>query len=603
MISILINSLYTHHLLAVPRTLKGNILQLAKDEHIQDKIHAEQIKIMHSSIPLILFTNFVVVWALSYGFSDVVSQTSLKICLGLMFVMVAVRAGLYFNYKDKLDSKDLRPLALSLIIGSALAGVLWATLSLLYLPADNQIYQIFLLGGLMVMAGGSAFTFSIYLPCYFAYIPATLLPITLQFFIIGDKFHNTLGIISVTYFLVLTLFNIKINKHFKATLALRFENLVLIEQLKQQKEEAERANKAKSKFLAAASHDLRQPLYALGLFTSVLDETIKFPKVKRVVEQINASVTALTNLFDKLLDISQLDAGVVIVKKQNFALSDIFDKLTKEFSREAQENNIELIWPSEYPAVYSEPDLLERILRNYLSNAIKYTCEGAVEVICEARNGKVYIQISDTGIGMTKETLEEIYEEFYQVSNPERDRQKGLGLGLSIIKRTADLLDHEISVTSEIGKGSIFSIVVTQAVMMSKANIEVSDLSEQIQPTNKLVLIIDDEESIREGLTCMLELWGYQVIAAVDTAVAMHQLQENNKSPDVIISDYRLKENRTGIDAIKALHEKYGKDIPALLITGDMMQERLIEIKDSGLPVLFKPVPAMKLRSFLSSIK
>jgi signal transduction histidine kinase len=578
-------------------------LQLAKDEHIQDKIHAEQIKIMHSSIPLILFTNFVVVWALSYGFSDVVSQTSLKICLGLMFVMVAVRAGLYFNYKDKLDSKDLRPLALSLIIGSALAGVLWATLSLLYLPADNQIYQIFLLGGLMVMAGGSAFTFSIYLPCYFAYIPATLLPITLQFFIIGDKFHNTLGIISVTYFLVLTLFNIKINKHFKATLALRFENLVLIEQLKQQKEEAERANKAKSKFLAAASHDLRQPLYALGLFTSVLDETIKFPKVKRVVEQINASVTALTNLFDKLLDISQLDAGVVIVKKQNFALSDIFDKLTKEFSREAQENNIELIWPSEYPAVYSEPDLLERILRNYLSNAIKYTCEGAVEVICEARNGKVYIQISDTGIGMTKETLEEIYEEFYQVSNPERDRQKGLGLGLSIIKRTADLLDHEISVTSEIGKGSIFSIVVTQAVMMSKANIEVSDLSEQIQPTNKLVLIIDDEESIREGLTCMLELWGYQVIAAVDTAIAMHQLQENNKSPDVIISDYRLKENRTGIDAIKALHEKYGKDIPALLITGDMMQERLIEIKDSGLPVLFKPVPAMKLRSFLSSIK
>ncbi|MBA6362980.1 hypothetical protein H4J42_04430, partial [Colwellia sp. BRX8-8] len=138
-------------------------MQLVKDEHIQDKIHAEQIKIMHSSIPLILFTNFVVVLALSYGFSDVVSQTSLKICLGLMFVMVAVRAGLYFNYKDKFDSKDLRPLALSLIIGSGLAGVLWATLSLLYLPADNQIYQIFLLGGLMVMAGGSAFTFSIYL--------------------------------------------------------------------------------------------------------------------------------------------------------------------------------------------------------------------------------------------------------------------------------------------------------------------------------------------------------------------------------------------------------------------------------------------------------
>jgi signal transduction histidine kinase len=578
-------------------------VQIAIDEHIKDKVNDEQIKLMHSSIPLLLFANLGGVSALSYGFSDVVPLSSIKICLALLLFMVVIRGILYLHYRKKIDSDNLKPLALSLIIGSALAGGLWGTLSILYLPVDDQIYQLFLILSLMVMAGGSAFTFSIYLPCYFAYIPATLLPITFQFFTMGDKFYNTLGIVSTVYLLVLTAFNIKINKNFKATLALRFENLSLIEQLKEQKEDAERANKAKSKFLAAASHDLRQPLYALGLFTSVLDETIKYPKVKRVVEQINSSVTGLTNLFDKLLDISQLDAGVVSVKKQNFALSNIFDKLSKEFSREAQEKNIELIWPIEYPAVHSEPDLLERILRNYLSNAIKYTHEGRVEVVCVAQNGQVCIQVSDTGIGMTEESLEQIYEEFYQVSNPERDRQKGLGLGLSIVKRTADLLEHEISVASLISKGSMFSITVTQVEYVSRAKLEVTDLSEQIQPTNKLVLIIDDEESIREGLTRILELWEYQVIAATDVDDAIAQLKAQAQKPNVIISDYRLKENKTGVDAIKILHEHYGSEIPALLITGDMMQDRLIDMKKSNVQVLFKPVPPMKLRSFLRSIE
>ena len=578
------------------------------DEHINEKIHTEQIKIIHSSIPVLLFTNVVAVLALSYGFSDLVQQKSINICLVLLLIMVVIRGGFYFNYKDKFDSEHLKPLALSLILGSALAGGLWATLSILYLPMSDQTFQLFLLLSLMAMAGGSAFTFSIYLPCYFAYIPATLLPITLQFFAMGGKFYNTLGIAASLYLLVLTIFNIKINKNFKATLALRFENLSLIEQLKEQKNEAERANKAKSKFLAAASHDLRQPLYALGLFTSVLDETIKYPKVKRVVEQIHASVGALTSLFDKLLDISQLDAGVILVEKKNFLLSDVFDKLSKEFTKEAQEKNIRLTWPSQYPSVNSEPDLLERILRNYLSNAIKYTQKGRIDVVCETFDEEVCVRVSDTGIGISDAALQEIYEEFYQVSNPERDRQKGLGLGLSIVKRTADLLEHNISVTSTMEKGSIFSISLPQAKLVNIDNCdapdttEVTELESSIQAENKLVLIIDDEESIREGLTSMLSLWEYQVITATDLDDAIQQLQTRNQQPDVIISDYRLRENRTGVEAIKAIHQQYNSEIPALLITGDVVPDRLIDIKNSNFQVLFKPVSTMKLRSFLRSI-
>ena len=575
------------------------------DEYINDKIHAEQIKIMHGSIPVLLFINLMLGCTLSYGFSDVVSSNSIKVCLSLLLLMLTIRAAFYLKYKNNFDPTNLRPYRLSLILGSAFAGITWGTISILYFPLADQNYQLFLLISLMAMTGGSTFTYSIYLPGYFAYVPIILFPIIIQLFLFGDKFHNTLGIVTVVYLIVLTAFNLKINKNFKATLALRFENLYLIEQLKAQKEEAERANKAKSKFLAAASHDLRQPLYALGLFTSVLDETIKYPKVKRVVEQIHASVGALTSLFDKLLDISQLDAGVISVEKKDFLLSEIFDKLSKEFTKEAQEKNIILTWPNGYPAVNSEPDLLERILRNYLSNAIKYTKKGRIDVVCEILHEEVYVSISDTGIGISETALQDIYEEFYQVSNPERDRQKGLGLGLSIVKRTADLLEHKISVTSTLGQGSAFSILLPQAKIVHKDNCDTTDANEvteldvSIQAENKLVLIIDDEESIREGLTSMLTLWEYQVIAATDLDDAMQQLQTLNQRPDVIISDYRLRENKTGVEAIKAINEKYNTDIPALLITGDVIPDRLIDIKNSNFQMLFKPVPTMKLRSFL----
>jgi len=570
---------------------------------IKDKINAEQIRIMHGSIPVLLFINIFVVLALSYGFSDVVSHSSIKICLGLLLFMVVVRGGLYLNYKDKFDPRNLRPLALSLILGSALAGGLWATLSILYLPVDDKTYQLFLLLGLMAMASGSAFTFSIYLPSYFAYIPATLLPITFQFFAMGSKFHTTLGIATAVYLLVLTIFNIKINKNFKTTLAVRFENLALIEQLQLQKDEAEKANKAKSKFLAAASHDLRQPLYALSLFTSVLDETIQDSKGKHVVSQINASVQSLTNLFDKLLDISQLDAGVITVNKQDFSLNKIFTTLRQALTPLAVEKGLTIEWPKIYPGVHSEPELLEQILSNYLSNAIKYTPEGIITVSCDNNDGVVTITVSDTGIGIDKGALDNIYDEFYQVGNIEREREKGLGLGLSIVRRTAKLLKHDINVSSALGKGSQFSISLEQAKTVDVDNLSTTDLlAAEKTETNALVLVIDNERDIREGLDNILQLWGYHVITAADLEDALEQLTSKNQQPDIIISDYRLKAGKTGVDAIKALHIAFNKVIPALIITGDTATDPLLDINKSDFQVLFKPVAPMKLRVFLRNV-
>lgn len=569
----------------------------------QDKISAEQIRIMHGSIPMLLLTNIFVVLALSYGFSDVIPHRSVAICLALLLVMVLVRGGLYLYYKDKFDPKKLRPFALSLIIGSAMAGGLWATVSFLYLPENDHTYQLFLLLSLMAMAAGSAFTFSMYLPSYFAYIPLTLLPISAQFFAMGDKFHTTLGFVSTVYFLVLTAFNIKINKNFKATLALRFENLELIKQLQLQKDEAEKANKAKSTFLAAASHDLRQPLYALSLFTSVLDETIQDHKSKSVIGKINASVNALTSLFDKLLDISQLDAGVIKVTKRDFSISRIFDDLKKVLDPVAQEKGLKIEWPNSTLAVHSEPELLEQILMNYLSNAIKYSTQGLIRVSCSQLEEHVTVSVSDQGIGIDEESLNHIYEEFYQVENKERERKNGLGLGLSIVRRTASLLGHDIEVASVLGKGSQFSISLEVAKNPVVENQSATALQTfEKSDSNKLVLVIDNEEDIRLGLEQVLILWGYLAITATDLNDAKEKLKTANREPDIIISDYRLKDGETGVDAITALHLAYNKKIPALIITGDIESDNLLDINKSNFQLLFKPVISMKLRAFLRNV-
>jgi signal transduction histidine kinase/CheY-like chemotaxis protein len=579
-------------------------LHTETDDLIHDKIHIEQIKILHDSIPSLLLVNVLVGCALAYGFWDVIPHQSIVICLLLLLAMVLVRGVFFLGYKKHFNPDNIKPYRLSLIIGGACAGMIWGAIGILFFPVDEQNYQVFILFALMAMTGGSAFTLAIYLPSFFAFVPITLLPIIIQLFLLADKFHIALGMATMTFLLVLTSFNIKVNKNFKTSLMLRFKNLALIAQLQQQKDEAERANKAKSKFLAAASHDLRQPLYSLGLFTTVLDETIKYPKVKKVVEQMNTAVSALTNLFDKLLDISQLDAGVIKVKKHDFPLNAIFDKLIQSFNSQAKEKNIMIHWPTKYPSVHSEADLLEQILRNYLSNALKYTRQGEINVQCEVHKEMVHIHVSDTGVGINKEDFSDIYEEFYQISNPERDREKGLGLGLSIVKRTAKLLEHEIAVSSEAGKGSRFSISVNQAENIIVGSVDTTDADKKAIPGDPaLIVVIDDAEDIRQGLDSLLQLWGYSVIVAGDLENALLQLKTNNLEPDVIISDYRLKEGKTGIDAIRAIQLAYDTEIPALIITGDIATERLIEMNSSHFQVLFKPVPPMKLRSFLRSVK
>jgi CheY-like chemotaxis protein/anti-sigma regulatory factor (Ser/Thr protein kinase) len=409
---------------------------------------------------------------------------------------------------------------------------------------------------------------------------------------------------SVSYIIALGFFGHNISRSFVESLGLRFENISLVQELSEKKEMAEQANIAKSKFLAAASHDLRQPLHALSLFTSVLDESIQYPKVRKVVEQINASVNALQGLFNALLDISRLEAGVMTVEKTNFRLQALFDKLGNDFKPQSEEKGLRLeLSPCSY-TVNSDPVLLEQVLRNYVSNAIRYTPGGEVVVSCEEKEGRVCISVSDTGVGIAEEHQREIFNEFHQLNNPERDRGKGLGLGLAIVERIAGLLEHPITVESEQGKGATFSILVDTGNAVVKQPSELP--SEQESPNDLLhttVVVIDDDVSVQEGTEALLVAWGYDAVVVSSVNDAVNILETRRITPHGIIADYRLHDGKTGIDAVQTLHDRFGTSIPALIVTGDIAAERLREVNDSGLQLLHKPVPSVKLRAFVRQVR
>ena len=369
--------------------------------------------------------------------------------------------------------------------------------------------------------------------------------------------------------------------------------------IRNSKEKAERANLAKSKFLAAASHDLRQPLHALGLFASALNERIKSPDERLLIENINQSVSSLEELFNALLDISRLDAGIIQPKFQHFWIMGLMDKLFTEFKAQARRKGLNMQLDGADVVIYSDQILLETMLRNLIGNAIRYTQSGEVKVAWLIDGSKVCIEVRDTGVGISDDDKVHIFQEFLQLNNPERDRTKGLGLGLAIVRRLSGLLKSTISVQSTIGLGSVFrlDIPLGDASMIADNDSLVMQFMEN-EPA-MLVLVIDDEPSVRTAMTGLLNTWGHEVIVVDSLSEA---LQATNRPPDVIIADYRLANEQTGIEAIKGIQQLWGREIPSLIVTGDTAPERLREAQSSGYAFMHKPVNSAKLRAFLRSV-
>jgi signal transduction histidine kinase/CheY-like chemotaxis protein len=390
-------------------------------------------------------------------------------------------------------------------------------------------------------------------------------------------------------------------KTFADQAVIAIENARLFSEIQDKSQQLEIANKYKSHFLASASHDLRQPLHALNLFVAQLQAETDLAERRRLVERIDASVGSMNELFEALLDMTKLDAGILEPNLTEFSVARLLDRIETTFGDAAHEKGLRLRVVASGAWVRSDSILLERILLNLVSNAVRYTAHGGVVVGCRRRGNELRIEVCDNGAGIPEDQRKRIFSEFYQLTGPAPDRQGGLGLGLAIVDRLGRLLGHPIQLDSRPGRGSRFSVTVPLAAHPVAAL--QAPLPAIADPAHgKRVMVIDDDALVLDGMRGILQSWGCQVETAASGEAALAALAANGGAPDLIISDSRLADGKTGIEAIERLREALGAPVPAFVITGDTAPERLREASAGGYHLLHKPVSPMALRTTLNRL-
>ncbi|MEQ1805567.1 MAG: HAMP domain-containing sensor histidine kinase [Burkholderiaceae bacterium] len=434
----------------------GNVGALAAPMSHTDRVRGEQMRTLYRTAPLALsgalFGAFVLCGVLHY----IQAQTSVALAAWMALVLAdfTVRQGLCQMFrKAQPPLAEWRPWALRFTVATLIGGLVWGVGAVFLMTPDSTVQLVIMLF-ISATASGAVPAFGSYLPATCAYTVPALLPFVLWSAAQDDPLHRALTLMGIVFTGVFLLLAQRFNANLIASLLLRFENLDLLESLRRQKEIAEQANVTKSRFLAAASHDLRQPVHALGMFVGALRGRGMDAEARRLVEHLDGSVEALDSLFVALLDISRLDAGIVQSHIRPFAIQPLLDRVCDDHAAEALAKGIRLVRHRCSAIVSCDPVLVERIVRNIVSNAVRYTDRGRVVVGCR-RGARLSIEVWDTGRGIAREQHGRVFEEFYQLDNPERDRINGLGLGLAIVKRLTTLLDCPVTLASEPGKGSV----------------------------------------------------------------------------------------------------------------------------------------------------
>lgn len=496
----------------------------------------------------------------------------------------------------------------SLVLATAIEGSLWGLAGFWCSAQLAPTHQIPAIVIIAAITASSLISLAHCWPAFIAFTVSALMPVCM-----GQLFYNStfpLGAAAATllYLTIILLLGRNIQLAANRSTQLQRNNEKLFAELRQQRSEAEiaqstaeAANVSKSRFLAAASHDLRQPLHAMGLLLNALEDRTHDPEELAIILQLENTQQSMEKLFSALLDVSRLDAGVVEVSRQVFPVEQLLKNLEQEFLPLAQSRKLAFTVSSPEALIRSDPILLNRILRNLINNAMVHTQAGAVNINCTLRPRAIEISICDTGPGIPKEELSNIFSEFHQLRNPERDHSKGLGLGLAIVKRLCALLGHDLSLDSTLGKGTRFSLVVER---VTETNVSVYTLNPSIplhpgQLTGKSVMVIDDDSRITSAMKELLTRWGITVKTAWNLEQAM-ALVNSGFVPDLAICDYRLRESLTGVDVLQQINKLVGRKLPALLITGDTAPERLKDAHISGYALMHKPVNPAKLRNAIA---
>ena len=576
--------------------------------NISNSATVEQYKLLMQHLPQVIGASFITYCIMVYYLFSKTGSTSLIVLLGLAFVLSAFRASSYLKHRQSpVNVGNLAKRQKLMAIYALGSGALWGYLSLTGISDDDpetSLFVIMVLTGLVASATASLS----HVPRLFAcFVLPTMLPAAIKYSTLESHSSVWVSALIIIYLIVSYRFSKEIMNSALQGITLKLENSDLVENLTNEKlraesalKQAEQSNFAKSKFLAAASHDLRQPLHALRLFTTTLESKNKDNSNSELANNIGKSVTALEGLFEALLDISKLDAGIVEHIEQDFELQAMLDRVSVGYRELASKKGIS--FNAEYNShfVHTDPILLERVIDNLVLNSIRYTDEGTVSIVTGTSDESVLIGISDTGCGIPRDKQTEVFEEFVQLTNPERDRSKGLGLGLSIVKRITNLLDIPLTLTSSPGTGTTveLTIPIGKAVYPVFPGDKLAPVEHQLEAL--FIVVIDDEEQARLAMTLLLEQWGCAVLAAANVEDTLIALEEYEYEPDAIIADYRLRENQTGIQAIEKIRLQLDSIIEAIVITGEVDLTKLLEINERGYATLSKPCDPVQLRTFLA---
>ncbi|MFO1324929.1 MAG: ATP-binding protein [Burkholderiales bacterium] len=502
------------------------------------------------------------------------------------------------------------------VFGSALAGALWGFAALALYPASSSHQALLIVCIFGVVLGGLNLT-AVYRPAFYGFALPALVPLIARVAYEGDSVHLSTALVMSVVLVFILMFGHQLNDVLTRSLAMRYENVDLIEELKTKsraahdaRAAAESANRGKSRLLAAASHDLRQPLHALGLYVAALAARAAGAEWQPLIGSVQRAVVALEGQFEQLLDLSRLETGALTPAAVRVAVAPMFARIVAEQKAQAEAKGLQLRMTSTRLAVVSDAAMLERMVRNLVANAIRYTEAGGVLIGARPRGATVAIDVVDTGIGIAPAHRERIFEEFFQVRDARGPRaHPGMGLGLAIVRRLADLLGHRVEVASRVGRGSRFTVVAPRASVGLERRIAPHPAKpvpgERPAPASlagAVIAVVDDDASAVDAMTALFETWGARVAGGCDVGALLEALGRAECYPDLVVADLRLADGDDGIDIVRRIRDELGVAVPALIVSGDTGPAAERAARTAGLVLLDKPVVPAVLQATATAL-
>ena len=576
------------------------------NQAISNRLTADQLRMVYKHLPMAVLPPILAAVLVAFLLSDQLPFKQLQLwVVWVAGTYLVLPTTLYIFYRRNTDlESNPHYWGRIYVVMAMITAASWGGAGVLLFVPGSPLFQVFVGAMLFTSAAAVMATTFAYTPAYYAGVLPILMPLGYSFYSQGDIASMVIAVVILASFLMLSYFQFNMNRTLSESLLLRYEREQLVAELKAKNTEVVRANQSKSRFLAAASHDIRQPMHAQHLLLGELSARLDKPDDRAIIDLLRQSMVSMRALLDGLLDVSRLDAGSIEVRKRDFDLMALILTLENEFKGLMDEKGLTFRVARCQTAVHSDPALLERILRNLLHNAIRYTCEGAIMIACRRRGDWLAIEIRDSGPGIPEPLHEHIFEEFYQLGNKARQRDGGQGLGLAIVRRLAALLEHKIELRSAPGKGSTFKLwVPLSARSYQEAEAAAGDAVPQSCLSGLQVIAIDDDPNVLLAMQLPLQRWDCCAYLTADPGQALDKIETGELNPDVILTDFRLADGDTGLIWAQRLRAAAGSMPQVIVLTGDIGPERLREVRSCGALLMHKPVETEVLYALLSNVR